>query len=464
MIFSSALFVLFFLPAVLLVFYIIPGRFNGARNSVLLLSSLIFYGWGEPVNILIIMISAAVNYCLAILPDKYGTGRRGRRLWFTASLIFNVGLLVYLKYGSFFMGNAAQSTAVPMGMSIFTLQAVSYVYDVYSGIIPAQKNIPEFALYLTFFPKMAAGPVVRFKEFKEQLSERKSTAESFLKGAAYFTRGFAKKVFLANIAAVTADAIFSGDMETSAAVIWIGAAAFGLQIFFGLSGYTDMAAGLARMFGFDFPESFDYPYISVSLRDFWQRWHKSVSSWFRDYLYIPLGGSHSGSVRTNLNLLVVFATAGLWYGRSLNFLLWGLYHGLFFILERTIPVRIRERIPRCIGRIYTLVIVLAGWVIFRADSSASALRYLITMFNPANVAFPPDIPNSGFTLIVLFASVLLSVPVIPYLKEKLLMLKYGRAVSDALVLFEITGLLLLSIVFLTGSELGHNAASLLYFP
>lgn len=464
MTFSSALFVLFFLPAVLLVYYIIPGRFFGARNAVLLLSSAIFYAWGEPVNILFILISAAVNYSLAILPEKYGKGIQGRRLWFAAALIFNIGLLVYLKYGIFFTGNAAQSTAFPIGMSFFTLQAISYVYDVYSGIIPAQKSIPEFALYLSFFPKMAAGPVVRFKEFKAQLSERKSTADGFLKGAACFTRGFAKKVLLASITAVTADAIFEGDIGTSAAAVWIGTAVFGLEIFFGLSGYTDMAAGLARMFGFDFPESFDYPYISVSLRDFWRRWHISVSSWFRDYLYIPLGGSRSGCVRTSFNLLIVFAAAGLWYGTGLNFLLWGLYHGLFFILERTIPVRIKNRIPRFIGRIYTLIIILAGWTIFRADTPASAIHYLITMFNPANLASPPDIPISGFTLTVLFASVILSVPAIPYLKEKLLMLKYGRAVSDVLVLFEITGLLLLSIAFLTDSELGHHAASLLYFP
>ncbi len=453
MIFSSTLFVFIFLPSVLLMYYVIPRRFINGRNTVLLFASLVFYAWGEPKNILLMLISISANYTFGRLMGSVGTDIRRRRLWLVIAVIFNIGLLGYFKYWNLFTAEKLWNVALPIGISFFTFQIMSYIIDVYRGTVSVQNNLPKLALYISFFPQLIAGPIVRYIDIEKQLSKRESTADSFVRGATRFVRGFAKKILISNIVAITADSIFNGEVQMTAAVAWLGAIAYALQIFFDFSGYSDMAIGLGNMFGFNFLENFNYPYISASIRDFWRRWHISLSTWFRDYLYIPLGGNRFGNARTYLNLIIVFACTGFWHGASFNFVVWGLYHGLFLILERSFLGKILDRLPRFAGRIYSIIIVLLGWVIFRAETLTDAAVYYSNMFNLGNIGFASAMSLiDRLSLFIFTAAIILCIPVIPYIKEKLLHLKYGSTASDMLVLGEVTGLLILSIVFLTGSD------------
>lgn len=453
MIFSSVLFVFIFLPAVLFMYYVIPRRFLNGRNTVLLIASLVFYAWGEPKNILLILMSVTANYIFGRLIGGIGIDIMHRRLLLVITLIFNLGLLGYFKYLIYFTANGLQSAVPPIGISFFTLQIMSYIFDVYFGTAAVQKSLPKLALYITFFPKLIAGPIVRYREYETQLAERVYSADSFVQGATRFVRGFAKKILLSNIIAITADSIFNGEVQMTAFVAWLGAIAFALQIFYDFSGYSDMAIGLGRMFGFDFPENFNYPYVSVTVRDFWRRWHISLSTWFREYLYIPLGGNRLGSARTYLNLIIIFACTGFWHGAGFNFIIWGMYHGLFLILERAFLGKIINKLPRFAGRLYTIIIVLFGWVIFRAETLTDAAVYIGNMFNFGNIGFSSATPlTDPLTLVIFTTAIILSTPLIPYIKEKLLRLKYGSVASDILILGEVAGLLILSIVFLTGSD------------
>lgn len=397
MVFSSTIFLFFFLPVTLFAYLLVPGRF---RNFILLFFSLLFYAWGETGYVFLMIASVVFNHYFAILiysyasrPDKTGLKKT---LLFTA-IIFNLGLLCFFKYANFFADNlnlllegsgfkpaTLSPVHLPIGISFFTFQALSYVIDVYRSEVKPQQRWVNSALYISLFPQLIAGPIVRYHDIANQLSERKLRLEQFMSGIHRFVIGLGKKVLIANTVGDIADQIFNiPAFNLTTPVAWIGIAAYTLQIYFDFSGYSDMAIGLGRMFGFKFPENFNYPYISKSIREFWRRWHISLSTWFRDYLYLPLGGSRVSFFRTYMNLLIVFFLCGLWHGASWNFVIWGLYHGLFLILERLKFLVFLKGLPRVIKHGYVIFIIMIGWVFFRAENISSAMSYLMALFGQA---------------------------------------------------------------------------------
>ncbi len=347
MLFSAATFLFLFLPVLLLLYFLCPRRL---RNLLLLTASLLFYVWGEKTYVFVLLASIAVNYTLGLWLDGLRTAR-GRRLAIALAVFANLGLLATFKYAVFLLQNCNVALAalhlaplpvpnihLPLGISFFTFHALSYVIDVYRGEVRALKDPIAFALYISFFPQSIAGPIVRYSDLATQLVRRRFFRAGFAEGVRRFIFGLSKKMLIANTLALPADAIFGLPPEgLSAGLAWLGITCYTLQIYFDFSGYSDMAIGLARMFGFDFKENFNYPYVSRSVTEFWRRWHMSLSSWFRDYLYIPLGGNRRGTIHTYFNLLAVFFLCGLWHGASWAFVGWGLYHGGFLVLERTRP-------------------------------------------------------------------------------------------------------------------------------
>ena len=391
MVFSSTIFLFFFLPLTLLAYFVVGPR---GRNAILLAASLLFYAWGETVYLLVMLFSIAANYLFGLLIDQARQrGRRGR-LAFVFAVATNLGLLGFFKYANFFVDNLNQLLQVlgvapvevgrvhlPIGISFFTFQALSYIIDLYRDETRVQRSLLNFALYKALFPQLIAGPIVRYRDVAREIEQRTVSLHDFAGGVQRFIIGLGKKVLIANVMGRAADTIFATPAETLPATLaWIGAIAFMLQIYFDFSGYSDMAIGLGRMFGFHFLENFNYPYIARSIREFWRRWHISLSTWFRDYLYIPLGGNRHGPVRTGANLLLVFLLCGLWHGASWTFLIWGVYHGIFLVLERVPAVRrLLDRLPAPVQHAYVLLVVLVGWVFFRADTFAHALAYLEAM-------------------------------------------------------------------------------------
>ena len=397
MVFSSLVFIMIFLPAVF-----VGSRITGLAgkrwvNIFLLLASLLFYAWGEPVYVLLMLLSISVNYVLGLLLDGAGPGKEGRRrLILLADIVFNLGLLGYYKYFNFVIdtvnrlfhpGIRTRQIALPIGISFFTFQILSYMIDLYRKRYPAQKNPVNLALYISFFPQLIAGPIVRYADIERQLSQRTVSLEKTAEGIRRFIYGLGKKVILANTLAHTADRIFSQPYRSiSTPAVWIAALFYTLQIYYDFSGYSDMAIGLGKMLGFDFLENFRYPYLSISIREFWRRWHISLGTWFREYLYIPLGGNRKGKVRTYLNLVIVFFMTGLWHGASFNFVLWGLYHGFFSILER---LGLEKLLKKCrpLAWIYTFFTVILGWVWFRVEGLSEAWRFTRILFHlPAGKA------------------------------------------------------------------------------
>ena len=377
MIFSSLVFLCIFLPLVLILHMAVPNR--KFRNGLLLVASLLFYTYGEPIYVLLMVTSAVLNYGFARL--------MGNRKWVLAlAVAVNIGLLGVFKYAGFLVsavnGLAGLSLPVPrielpIGISFFTFQALSYVIDVYRQQVPVQRNFGKLLLYISLFPQLIAGPIVRYADIAEQIDRRTVSWESMALGLRRFILGLGKKVLIANTMAAVADRVFgAGDWNVLSA--WIGAVAYLFQIYYDFSGYSDMAIGLGWMFGFQFKENFDHPYISRSIQEFWRRWHISLSTWFRDYVYIPLGGNRKGRLRTVTNKLTVFFLTGLWHGANWTFVVWGLFHGCFLLLEEYVP-KLRQ-LPKVLGNIYTLLTVTLGFVIFRADSLGQAWRYIGTMF------------------------------------------------------------------------------------
>ena len=391
MVFSSTIFLFFFLPLTLLAYFVVGPR---GRNAILLAASLLFYAWGETVYLLVMLFSIAANYLFGLLIDR--ARQRGRRggLAFACAVATNLGLLGFFKYANFLVDNLNPVLPVlglapmdigrvhlPIGISFFTFQALSYIIDLYRNETTVQRSLLNFALYKALFPQLIAGPIVRYRDVAREIEQRTVSLHDFAGGVQRFIIGLGKKVLIANVMGRAADTIFATPAETLPATLaWIGAIAFMLQIYFDFSGYSDMAIGLGRMFGFHFLENFNYPYIARSVREFWRRWHISLSTWFRDYLYIPLGGNRHGPVRTGANLLLVFLLCGLWHGASWTFLIWGVYHGIFLVLERVPAVRrLLDRLPAPLQHAYVLLVVLVGWVFFRADTFAHALAYLEAM-------------------------------------------------------------------------------------
>ena len=389
MIFSTPFFLFCYLPVVLLVYYAVPLK---VRNLVLLIVSLIFYAWGEPIYILIMILSIIIDYIHGILIDRYKKkgALKKARIAVAASIVFNLALLLFFKYWDFIAVSLASAgidfmpvlgLELPIGISFFTFQTMSYSIDVYRGDSKVQKNMVTFGSFVTMFPQLIAGPIIKFKEVAGQLDNRSYTFERFASGGARFVKGLCKKVLLANNFGLLWESLGglnSADLTTLGA--WLGIIGFALQLYFDFSGYSDMAIGLGRMLGFEFPENFNYPYIARSISDFWRRWHISLTTWFREYLYIPLGGNREGTSRTIRNLLVVWLATGIWHGASWNFLLWGIYYFVLIVMEKYVIGKVLAKLPGWISRIYTLFFVLVGWAVFAVGDISRMGVYLRSMF------------------------------------------------------------------------------------
>lgn len=394
MVFSSLLFVFFFLPVVLILYYLAKNEY---RNYILLIASLLFYSYGEPRFVFAMIASILCNYLMAMAIDKYRNRNVAKMLMFM-TVVLNIGLLFVFKYLDFAIGitnsllhsnTALVGIALPIGISFFTFQALSYVIDVYRGTVKVQKNPLYVALYISFFPQLIAGPIVRYSTIENQIMDRKCTLDLFAEGARRFMLGFGKKVIIANNVALVAKGAFESDVTTANPLyLWLGSLCFSLQIFYDFSGYSDMAIGLGKMFGFQFEENFNYPYIAKSFTDFWRRWHISLSSWFRDYVYIPLGGSRVSTLRFVFNMLVVWLCTGIWHGANYTFLVWGLGYFVLLTLEKIVikPAERKFFLFRVLWQIVTLLFVNFGWVIFNSPSLAFANNYLLGMLGKNGVA------------------------------------------------------------------------------
>lgn len=386
MVFSDSVFLFMFLPLTLAVYYAVPFAF---KNTVLFLTGLLFYAWGEPVYVLIMLLSTAIDYCAGRLMDRFDSNKKIRKATLLVSVVMNLSLLGIFKYGSFFIGsvNGIFGSAIPdpglplpIGISFFTFQSMSYTIDLYRRNIKVQKNFIDFAAFVTMFPQIVAGPIVRYEDVSAQLACRRIDLRSMSDGITRFVCGMCKKVLIANsIGALWTDVKAQDYASMPAATAWLGIAAFTLQIYFDFSGYSDMAIGLGKMLGFDFPENFRYPYNSKSIAEFWRRWHITLGDWFKSYVYFPLGGSRGSTAATIRNTLIVWLLTGLWHGASWNFILWGLYYGVLIILEKFVFRRLLERTPSALRHILTILAVVFGWVIFEITSPASELEFVKAM-------------------------------------------------------------------------------------
>lgn len=426
MVFSSMTFLCVFLPVLFMLYYAVKG--TKLRNFLLIAASLLFYAYGEPVYIVLMIISTMFNYLFGLLLST--EKERQRKLVLFFSVFINLGLLGVFKYTDMVVetinaltGTALQSPGIklPIGISFYTFQAMSYVIDVYRKEVSVQKNYFNILLYVSFFPQLIAGPIVKYHDVQEQINQRHADPERIARGMRRFILGLSKKVLISNTVAAAADAVFGfglGDINILSA--WIGAIAYALQIYFDFSGYSDMAIGLGHMFGFHFLENFDYPYVSRSIKEFWRRWHISLSTWFKEYLYYPLGGNRKGKVRTVVNKWIVFFSTGLWHGASWTFVAWGLWHGLFQMIEEFLPL---NKLPRILGHIYALLVVIVGFVLFRADTFEQGLHIISQMFTGFQfgetqqmLAFeqltPVFLLMSGIGLVI-------SMPVLPQMQMRL---------------------------------------------
>ncbi len=397
MLFPSVEFIFAFLPIVLTVYFILLRRNVLLKNIWLFAASLFFYAFGEGSFILLMLGEILLDYLLALFLNR-SQKRWARRTLLSIAIISNIGILGIFKYASFVcvdilhlppdaVGIAAD-IHLPLGISFFTFQALSYVLDVYMGKVAATGSFLNVGLYVSFFPQLVAGPIVRFTDIADAINNRKESIDGFSSGVVRFLIGLSKKVLIANNMALVADAAWKliiGDrLEASVAMAWLGAISYTLQIYFDFSGYSDMAIGLGKIFGFDFPENFKHPYIATSLTEFWRRWHISLSSWFRDYVYIPLGGSRRGEARTYINLMIVWLLTGIWHGANYTFVVWGLLYGILLMIEKVIcahkAIRKQSLIQRIFGHLYTMIVVTLAWVIFRSDSINDAVIYILGMF------------------------------------------------------------------------------------
>ena len=430
MIFSSLTFLFAFLPLTLAVYFLAPLRW---RNLILLLVSLFFYGWGEPIYITIMFLSILIDYSHGLLVEKYRENDKKARYFVAQSIIFNLLLLGFFKYWDFFAANLSLIPGIsipqfgiplPIGISFFTFQTMSYTVDVYRKDAPVQQNIINFGAFVTMFPQLIAGPIVKYKTVAAELNQRSHTFENFALGARRFCVGLAKKVLLANSIGALWDAQLAaqGTGELSVVGAWLGLFAFGFQIYFDFSGYSDMAIGLGRIFGFRFNENFDYPYLSSSVTEFWRRWHMSLTSWFREYLYIPLGGNRGGTAKALRNILIVWFCTGFWHGASWNFILWGLYFAAWLIIEKYMLRNVLTKTPAAIKHLYTIIVVFVGWGLFAMEDLTVCGQYLKTCFGGGNLWSAADgyiLRSYALTfLILIVASTTLGVKVWNRLSEK----------------------------------------------
>ncbi|HYY55776.1 MAG TPA: MBOAT family O-acyltransferase [Pyrinomonadaceae bacterium] len=468
MLFTEPLFLFLFLPALLALYFISP---KPARNILLLFASLLFYAWGERTYVAILLFSIVLNY-LGGLAVGRTEARERRRLLLIAALAGNLLLLIVFKYARFLVANlngllvAAGLKAfplpgirLPIGISFFTFMGMSYLMDIYRRQLLPERNLNTFALYITLFPHLIAGPIVRYSDIAVELIERYMSRPQFAEGVRRFVIGFGKKMLIANTVAFPADSIFNAPPDQlTTAVAWLGVVCYTLQIYFDFSGYSDMAIGLAHMFGFHFPENFNYPYIADSITNFWRRWHISLSTWFRDYLFFPLG-VRGPRWRIYLNLLIVFFLCGLWHGASWNFVVWGLFHGAFLVIERLGLAAWLQRRPRVLRHFYSLLVIMVAWVFFRAESLSHALLFLKAMTGlgtGTGLEFNLLIYwNAELSLALLFG-VLGSMPLIPWLrgcKERIVSQREGRSGALLELSARTTGFALLVLIFVASAAL-----------
>ena len=416
MIFSSLTFLFAYLPLTLAVYFLAPLRW---RNLILLLVSLFFYGWGEPVYITIMFLSILIDYSHGLLVEKHRANDKKARYFVAQSVVFNLLLLGFFKYWDFFAANLSLIPGInipqlgiplPIGISFFTFQTMSYTIDVYRKDAPVQRNIVNFGAFVTMFPQLIAGPIVKYKTVAAELNQRSHTFENFALGARRFCVGLAKKVLLANSIGALWDTQLTaaqGSGELTFVGAWLGLFAFGFQIYFDFSGYSDMAIGLGQIFGFHFNENFNYPYLSSSITDFWRRWHMSLTSWFREYLYIPLGGNRGGTAKALRNILIVWFCTGFWHGASWNFILWGLYFAAWLILEKYVLHSILLKTPAAIKHIYTLIVVFIGWGFFAMEDLTVCGQYLKTCLGGGALWSAADgytLRNYAITFVILIVA------------------------------------------------------------
>lgn len=398
MVFSSLPFLFFYLPVVLLIYKLSPLKL---RNLFLLIASLFFYGWGEPIYIFIMFLSIVVDYTHGMLVERWRDDDKKARMAVASSVFFNLLILVFFKYYDFLVGSINAVTGwslpllgipLPIGISFYTFQTMSYTIDVYRKDAPVQKNIVTFGAFVTLFPQLIAGPIIQYKSVAEQLESRREDLEKFVSGVQRFCVGAAKKVLLANAIGQLWDLSLASENLTVLGG-WLGLIAYAFQIYFDFSGYSDMAIGLGRMFGFDFIENFNYPYISRSVVEFWKRWHISLTDWFRQYVYFPLGGNRVSKPKWIRNILIVWLLTGIWHGAGWNFLLWGLYYAIFMLAERMLIGKWLEKLPAVLRHVYTMLVVLVGWALFAVEDMAQLGRYLAGCFGGAPLVDAATIYN-----------------------------------------------------------------------
>lgn len=453
MVFSSLSFLFYFLPTILFLYYILPKKFRYGGNFVLLIGSLFFYFVGEPKAIVVMLLSIFINYIGGIAVNS--GGEKQRKISLTIVVILNLTILFYYKYLMFIVGNLSKifdfsvetkSIYMPIGISFFTFQGMSYVFDVYMKNAEVKKNPLDIALYISLFPQLIAGPIVRYKTVADEIDGRVETLDLFSTGVIRFIVGLSKKVLLANKFGIIADEIFklNGNYNLSVPLSWFGVFMFALQIYYDFSGYSDMAIGLGKMFGFNFLENFDYPYISKSITEFWRRWHMSLGTWFRDYIYIPLGGNRVSVPRHILNMFIVWFLTGFWHGASWNYIIWGLYFFVFLVIEKYVFGNKFEKVPKIFRHLYALTVILVGWVIFKEENSFLLLKYLKAMFS---VGLKPTIGGVTYYLkeyyIEIFLGIIFSTNILKAFEK-------GKKTIPAISIYFI--LLILSIVSLFSSS------------
>ncbi|MGU8989222.1 MBOAT family O-acyltransferase (plasmid) [Clostridium perfringens] len=426
MVFSSLIFLFIFLPIFLGIYFLVPKKF---KNLILFLFSLVFYAWGEPIYVVIMLFSTVYDYTIGLFMDRYRSNKYIPRICLVLSILGNMGMLMFFKYSNFFIENINNifnmnvdllSVALPIGISFYTFQTMSYTIDLYRNKISVQRNIISFGAYVAMFPQLIAGPIVTYSKVEKEIDNRSENLDKFTYGITRFIEGLAKKVLIANGIGMLWEQISNSFiLDMSVATAWLGMVAFGLQLYFDFSGYSDMAIGLGSMLGFNFPENFNYPYISRSVTEFWRRWHITLGSWFREYVYIPLGGNRVSKKRFLINIGIVWFLTGFWHGASWNFVLWGVYFGVIMIFEKVFLLKHLEKLPNVISRSYLLITIILSWVLFSMDSLKSIKNYFMVMFgfgqgNLIDDNFMYLISNYGILLII---GVIFTTPVSKYIKK-----------------------------------------------
>ncbi len=458
MLFSSLIFLVIFLTAVLFGYYVLFRKWRPVQNVFLLASSLLFYAWGEPKFVFVMIASIGFNWLMGLLVDKHRANKRLARLWIALDVAGNLGILFVFKYLMFTLKSVnaifglslpVPTIALPIGISFFTFQAMSYVLDVYREDGEVQKNPLYVGLYISLFPQLIAGPIVRYQTIANEIKDRRETWEDFSEGVVRFMVGFLKKVLLANTMGIIADGVFDSETPVCAAASWLGLIAYTLQIYFDFAGYSDMGIGLGRMFGFHFLENFDYPYISTSITEFWRRWHISLGTWFRDYVYIPLGGSRVKKPRLVFNLFVVWFLTGVWHGANWTFLVWGLLYFVLLTFEKLtgLPQKLSAKGWKPVKYLVTMLFVCLGWLVFRAESLGAAADYFKNMLSVGTVTLDDTfwyyIDNY---LVYLIAAAIFALPVAPLVRRKVTALpKFARTVCDCVYAVGLFALFLVAV-------------------